>query len=58
MRVLLPLRHTDGEVAEGVTADVDSASQQPVALLGSERPVVPDDLAHRISHGRLLSAAS
>ena len=57
MRVLVPLGHTDGEVAEGVRADVDAPVEQPGVLLRGERPIVPDDVAHRIGHRRLLSAA-
>ena len=55
--VLVPLRHADGEVAERVRADVDSPGEQAVALLRGERPIVPDDVAHRIGHRLLLSAA-
>jgi len=57
MDVLVPLRHADGQVAERVRADVDAPGQQAVALLRGERPIVPDDVANRIGHRLLLSAA-
>ena len=53
--VLVPLRHADGEVAQLVRRDVDAAGEQAVALLRGERPIVPDDVAHRIGHRLLLS---
>ncbi len=56
MHVLIPLRHADGEVAERVRADVDAPGEQAIVLLRGERPIVPDDVAHRIDHRRLLLA--
>ena len=52
MDVLVPLRHAESEVAERVRADVDAPGKQAVALLRRERPIVPDDVADRISHPR------
>jgi len=48
--VLVPLGHAEGEVAELVGSDVDAERQQPVALLGGERPVVADDVLDRVGH--------
>ena len=53
--VLIPLGHSDGEVAQLVRRDVDSPGQQTIALLGGERPVVPDDVLDRIGHAANLS---
>jgi hypothetical protein len=57
MHVLVPLRHANGEVAEGVRADVDASGEQAIALLSGERPIVPEEVTHRVGHRRLLSAA-
>jgi hypothetical protein len=48
--VLVPFGHAVRQVAERVRGDVDAARQQPVALLGRERPVVTDDVADRVGH--------
>jgi hypothetical protein len=51
--VEVPVGDAVGEVAQGVRRDVDTAGGEPVALQRRERPVVPDDVADRISHPRL-----
>jgi hypothetical protein len=56
MHVLVPLRDANGEVAELVRADVDASGEQAIALLRGERPIVPDEVAHRVGHLRLLPA--
>src|SRR6476660_4240906 len=58
VHVLVPLRNTDGEVAERIRADVDAPGQKAFILLRGERPIVPDDVVNRIGHRRPLSAAT
>ncbi len=46
--VQIPIGNADGEVAECVGCDVDSAGRKTVALHRGERSIVPDDLGDRI----------
>ena len=48
--VQVPIRDTDGEVAERVGRDVDAAGNETVALHRRERSIVPDDVRDRIRH--------
>jgi hypothetical protein len=50
VHVLVPLGHAEGEVAERVRSNVDSACEEAVALLGREPPVVADDVRDRVGH--------
>src|SRR5215213_8390836 len=53
--VQVPIGDADGEVAEWVGCDVDSAGNKTVALHRRERSIVPDDLGDRIRRRHVAS---
>ena len=48
--VLVPLGDPIADVTQRIRADVDAAREQAIALLRSERSVVPDDVLDRLCH--------
>ena len=53
-----PISDADGEVAERVRRDVDSAGNETITLDRREGSIVPDDLGDRIRHRHLASSSA
>src|SRR6266498_3247996 len=56
--VQVPIGDADGEVAERVRGDVDTASNKTVALHRGEGSIVPDDVGDRIRRRHVASSSA